>query len=113
MLGLASDETSDIHKIEGQLTMGLYLYSGDQRVVEALELMNSQGVSSLAVVDGQHNVIGNISATDVKVGSNTSLRPLSKRGLSALAELITPAAIIYIIARLLSGAITLTKNTNM
>lgn len=29
--------------------------------------MNSEGVSSLAVVDNQHNVIGNISTWDVKV----------------------------------------------
>lgn len=29
--------------------------------------MNSEGISSLAVVDNQHNVIGNISTWDVKV----------------------------------------------
>jgi len=29
--------------------------------------MNSEGVSSLAVVDNQHNVVGNISTWDVKV----------------------------------------------
>lgn len=34
---------------------------------EALKLMNSEGVSSLAVVDNQHNVVGNISNVDVKV----------------------------------------------
>jgi CBS domain-containing protein len=39
-------------------------------VLDALELMNSEGVSSLAVVDNQHNVIGNISTADVKVGTS-------------------------------------------
>ena len=34
--------------------------------------MNDEGISSLAVVDSQHNVIGNISTADVKVYS----RPL-------------------------------------
>ena len=34
---------------------------------EALLLMNSEGVSSLAVVDNQYNVVGNISNVDVKV----------------------------------------------
>jgi hypothetical protein len=29
--------------------------------------MNMEGVNSLAVLDGQHNVIGNISTVDVKV----------------------------------------------
>lgn len=31
--------------------------------------MNSEGVSSLAVVDNQYNVVGNISTWDVKVSS--------------------------------------------
>ena len=34
---------------------------------EALKLMNNEGVSSLAVVDNQYNVVGNISNVDVKV----------------------------------------------
>lgn len=42
-------------------------YSGDRPVKEALKLMNSEGVSSLAVVDNQFNVVGNISNVDVKV----------------------------------------------
>lgn len=41
--------------------------SGDKPLSEALQLMNSQGISSLAVVDNQHNVVGNISNVDVKV----------------------------------------------
>lgn len=35
-------------------------------------MMNSEGITSLAVVDNQFNVVGNISNTDVKVGSNLS-----------------------------------------
>ena len=41
--------------------------SGDRKVIEAIELMNTEGISSLAVVDSQHNVVGNISTADVKV----------------------------------------------
>lgn len=41
--------------------------SGDRPLREALSLMSSEGVSSLAVVDHQTNVVGNISNTDVKV----------------------------------------------
>lgn len=46
---------------------GLGFYSGDRPLKEALKLMNSEGVSSLAVVDNQYNVVGNISNVDVKV----------------------------------------------
>lgn len=41
--------------------------SGDKPLNHALKLMNSEGVTSLAVVDNQHNVVGNISNADVKV----------------------------------------------
>lgn len=41
--------------------------SGDKPLREALILMNNEGVTSLAVVDNQHNVVGNISNADVKV----------------------------------------------
>jgi CBS domain-containing protein len=47
--------------------------SGDKIVLDALELMNSEGVSSLAVVDNQHNVVGNISTADVKVRINPGM----------------------------------------
>jgi CBS domain-containing protein len=47
--------------------------SGDKPLKEALKLMNSEGVSSLAVVDNQFNVVGNISNADVKV-----IRPYSQ-----------------------------------
>lgn len=52
---------------------------------EALKLMNSEGVSSLAVVDNQYNVVGNISNVDVKViapnfsRKNSSPIPLSSK----------------------------------
>lgn len=39
--------------------------------------MNSEGVSSLVVVDNHFNVIGNISTTDVKVGPTVSLAKYS------------------------------------
>lgn len=41
--------------------------SGDRPLCHALELMNNEGISSLAVVDNQFNVVGNISVVDVKV----------------------------------------------
>ena len=43
------------------------LDSGDKPLKEALKLMNDEGVTSLAVVDNQYNVVGNISNVDVKV----------------------------------------------
>jgi len=47
-------------------------------VLDALELMNSEGISSLAVVDGQHNVTGNISLADIKYLTRSSSIPLLK-----------------------------------
>jgi CBS domain-containing protein len=41
--------------------------SGDKPLFHALQLMNDEGVSSLAVVDNHYNVVGNISTIDVKV----------------------------------------------
>ncbi|CUS09700.1 unnamed protein product [Tuber aestivum] len=52
--------------------------NGDKKVLDALELMNSEGVSSLAVVDNQHNVVGNISTWDVKYLTRSSSMPLLK-----------------------------------
>ena len=46
--------------------------SGDKPLKEALVLMNSESVTSLAVVDNQYNVIGNISNVDVKVRNRSS-----------------------------------------
>ena len=47
--------------------------SGDRPLKEALILMNNEGVSSLAVVDNQYNVVGNISNVDVKVCHSVQL----------------------------------------
>ena len=49
--------------------MLMHEYSGDRPLKEALTIMNNEGVSSLAVVDNQYNVIGNISNIDVNVSS--------------------------------------------
>ncbi|PGH27567.1 hypothetical protein AJ80_00809 [Polytolypa hystricis UAMH7299] len=50
--------------------------NGDKPLSQALELMNSEGISSLAVVDNQLNVIGNISVVDVKLLTKSSSLPL-------------------------------------
>ncbi|OAX85240.1 hypothetical protein ACJ72_00400 [Emergomyces africanus] len=50
--------------------------NGDKPLSEALELMNSQGISSIAVVDNQLNVIGNISVVDVKLLTKSTSLPL-------------------------------------
>ena len=49
--------------------MLIHIHSGDRPLKEALTIMNSEGVSSLAVVDNQYNVVGNISNMDVNVCS--------------------------------------------
>lgn len=51
-------------------------YSGDRKVSDALTLMNNEGVSSLAVVDNEKNVVGNISTADVKYLTRASQIPL-------------------------------------
>lgn len=48
-----------------------FLISGDRPLREALQVMNIEGVSSIVVVDNHFNVIGNISAVDVKVSRLT------------------------------------------
>ncbi|MCJ1467962.1 cell separation during budding [Pseudocyphellaria aurata] len=50
--------------------------NGDKPLKEALKLMNSEGVTSLAVVDSQYNVVGNISNADVKHLTKSSSAPL-------------------------------------
>lgn len=47
--------------------ISLTKYSGDKPLYHALQLMNDEGISSLAVVDNHANVVGNISTVDVKV----------------------------------------------
>ncbi|KAI9779601.1 MAG: cell separation during budding [Geoglossum umbratile] len=50
--------------------------NGDKPLSAALELMNSEGVSSLAVIDNLNNVVGNISTVDVKHLTRSTSLPL-------------------------------------
>lgn len=50
--------------------------NGDKPLAAALELMNNEGVSSLPVLDAQHNVIGNISHVDVRLLTKSTSLPL-------------------------------------
>ncbi|KAL8846859.1 MAG: hypothetical protein Q9221_008088 [Calogaya cf. arnoldii] len=59
--------------IGSQLTISV---NGDKPLKEALRLMNNEGLTSLAVVDNQSNVVGNISNVDVKLLTKSSSAPL-------------------------------------
>ncbi|KAL9003565.1 MAG: hypothetical protein Q9188_003586, partial [Gyalolechia gomerana] len=59
--------------IGSQLTISI---NGDKALKEALKLMNNEGLTSLAVVDNQLNVVGNISNVDVKLLTKSSSAPL-------------------------------------
>ncbi|KAF9892738.1 cell separation during budding [Aspergillus nanangensis] len=50
--------------------------NGDKPLCEALQVMNNEGISSIAVVDNHFNVVGNISTTDVKLLTRSSSLPL-------------------------------------
>ncbi|KAL8731913.1 MAG: hypothetical protein Q9181_004136 [Wetmoreana brouardii] len=50
--------------------------NGDRALKEALILMNREGLTSLAVVDNQSNVVGNISNVDVQLLTKSSSAPL-------------------------------------
>ncbi|KAL8773818.1 MAG: hypothetical protein Q9194_004205 [Teloschistes cf. exilis] len=50
--------------------------NGDKALKEALLLMNHEGLTSLAVVDNQLNVVGNISNVDTKLLTKSSSAPL-------------------------------------
>ncbi|WEW55400.1 cell separation during budding [Emydomyces testavorans] len=50
--------------------------NGDRPLCHALELMNNEGISSVAVVDNQFNVVGNISVVDVKLLTKSTSLPL-------------------------------------
>ncbi|KAF7164239.1 hypothetical protein CNMCM6106_000820 [Aspergillus hiratsukae] len=50
--------------------------NGDKLLCEALQIMHSEGISSIAVVDNHFNVVGNISTTDVKLLTRSSSLPL-------------------------------------
>ncbi|KAI1808685.1 hypothetical protein F4811DRAFT_559076 [Daldinia bambusicola] len=50
--------------------------NADSPLTEALNLMNQEGLSSVAVVDNALNVVGNISTADVKLLTNSTSLPL-------------------------------------
>jgi CBS domain-containing protein len=50
--------------------------NGDKPLYHALQLMNDEGISSLAVVDNHANVVGNISTVDVKLLTKSTALPL-------------------------------------
>ncbi|KAF7597492.1 cell separation during budding [Aspergillus hancockii] len=50
--------------------------NGDKPLSDALQVMNNEGISSVAVVDNHSNVVGNISVTDVKLLTRSSSLPL-------------------------------------
>jgi len=52
--------------------------NGDEPLIDALLLMKSEGLTSVAVVDSASNVIGNVSNADVKLLTKTRSLPLLK-----------------------------------
>ncbi|KAG0647416.1 sds23 [Hyphodiscus hymeniophilus] len=52
--------------------------NGDRLLMDALQLMSHEGLTSVAVVDNALNVVGNISTADVKLLTTTSSLPLLK-----------------------------------
>lgn len=50
--------------------------SAESPLADALSLMNEEGLSSLAVIDGNRNVVGNISTVDVRLLTNAASLPL-------------------------------------
>ncbi|KAI5301342.1 cell separation during budding [Ascosphaera atra] len=50
--------------------------SGDKPLYHALQVLHNEGLSSVAVVDNQMNVLGNISIVDVKLLTKSSSAPL-------------------------------------
>ncbi|KAL4781906.1 hypothetical protein BJX76DRAFT_310594 [Aspergillus varians] len=50
--------------------------NADKMLCEALQLMHTEGISSVAVVDNHSNVVGNISTIDVKLLTRSSSLPL-------------------------------------
>ena len=61
-----------LEKTLEQLNCGLdkekvYSVKGTQTVIEAFRLIKDKQISGVAVVDNEHKLIGNISASDLKV----------------------------------------------
>lgn len=65
--------------------------NGDEYVIAALRKMNAQNVSSLAVVDGSNNLLGNISVVDVRLVSKSSQSHLLKATCSHFLSVILNA----------------------
>ncbi|KAK9248334.1 hypothetical protein V1506DRAFT_529658 [Lipomyces tetrasporus] len=64
--------------------------AGDKLVIEALEKMHNESVSSLAVVDSDRNLLGNISIVDVKhLTKSTSAHLLQATCLQFLTVILT------------------------
>lgn len=67
---------------------GIFTVNGDDMVLEALLLMHTEGISSVAVVDSQNNLLGNISIVDVrlltKASQSSLLRQTCKHFLSVI-----------------------------
>lgn len=62
--------------------------NGDRPVIDALKIMHQDGVSSIAVTDGSHNLLGNISIVDVRLVTKSTqkhmLRSTCKHFLSTI-----------------------------
>ncbi|KAH0436862.1 cbs domain containing protein [Colletotrichum kahawae] len=59
-------------------TQQIVAVNSDSPLGDALALMNAEGLTSVAVIDNGHNVVGNISSVDVKHLTNAADAPLLK-----------------------------------
>ncbi|KAM0277538.1 hypothetical protein ACHAQH_005737 [Verticillium albo-atrum] len=60
-------------------TQQIIAVNSDTVLAEALALMNTEGLTSVAVIDNARNVVGNISTADVKHLTNAASAPLLKQ----------------------------------
>ncbi|KAM0492883.1 hypothetical protein ACHAPB_008661 [Verticillium nonalfalfae] len=60
-------------------TQQIIAVNSDTILAEALALMNTEGLTSVAVIDNARNVVGNISTADVKHLTNAASAPLLKQ----------------------------------
>lgn len=74
----ATDDLHQVSRIKTKTVGTLTCCSGDHLLMDALQLMSNEGLTSLAVVDNAFNVVGNISTADVKLLTTTSSLPLLK-----------------------------------
>jgi CBS domain-containing protein len=59
-------------------THQIFSVNSDSPLADALSLMNDEGLTSVAVTDNGHNVVGNISTADVRHLTSTTNAPLLK-----------------------------------